>query len=78
MSTYAIIMIIAVIGVGAGWIAYFLWDRKMRQEEEKQPKPQSQRVQKTKSELSDWAKKMAEYKGPTPKRPAENEKTQDS
>ena len=69
MSTYAIIMIIAVIGVGAGWIAYFLWDRKMRQEEEKQPKPQSQRVQKTKSDLSDWAKKMAEYKGP-PKRPA--------
>ena len=77
MSTYAIIMIIAVIGVGAGWIAYFLWDRKMRQEEEKQPKPQSQRVQKTKSDLSDWAKKMAEYKGP-PKRPAENEKIQDS
>ena len=74
MSTYAIIMIIAVIGVGAGWIAYFLWDRKMRKEEEKQPKPQSQRVQKTKSELSDWAKKMAEYKGP-PKRPNQGEKT---
>ena len=74
MSTYAIIMIIAVIGVGAGWIAYFLWDRKMRQEEEKQPKPQSQRVQKTKSDLSDWAKKRAEYKGP-PKRPTEGQKT---
>jgi len=70
-------MILGVLVVGAGWIAYFLWDRKMAKEEEKQPKPQSQRVQKTKSELSDWAKKMAEYKGP-PKRPAENEKTQDS
>ena len=77
MSTYAIFMILGVIVVAGGWSAYFLWDRKMRQEEEKQPKPQSQRVQKTKSELSDWAKKMAEYKGP-PKRPAESEKTQDS
>jgi hypothetical protein len=69
-------MIVAVIGVGAGWIAYFLWDRKMRKEEESQPKPQSERVKKTKSELSDWAKKMAEYKGPVPRRPAESKKTE--
>jgi hypothetical protein len=77
MSTYAIFMIGGVIVVAGGWTAYFLWDRKMRKEEEQQPKPQSERVQKTKSELSDWAKKMAEYKGP-PKRPTESEKTQDS
>jgi heme/copper-type cytochrome/quinol oxidase subunit 2 len=74
MSTYGIFMIIGVIVVVGGWTAYFLWDRKMRQEEEKQPKPQSQRVQKTKTDLSDWAKKMAEYKGP-PKRPTEGQKT---
>jgi hypothetical protein len=61
-------MIVGVIVVGAGWIAYFLWDRKQRKEEEQQPKPQSAGVQKNKSELSDWAKKMAEFKGP-PKRP---------
>jgi hypothetical protein len=67
-------MILGVIVVAGGWSAYFLWDRKMRKEEEKQPKPQSQRVQKTKSELSDWAKKMAEFKGP-PKRPTAGEST---
>ena len=75
MSTYALIMMIGILVVGGGWIAYFIWDRKQRQEEEKQPKPQSARVQKTKSEISDWAKKMAEFKGP-PKRPAGGETTQ--
>jgi len=74
MSTYAMIMIVGIIVVGGGWAAYFLWDHKQRKEEEKQPKPQSARVQKTKSEVSDWAKKMAEFKGP-PKRPAGGEKT---
>lgn len=69
MSTYAIVMIVGVIVVVGGWIAYFIWDRKQRQEEAKQPKPQSARAQKTRSEVSDWAKKMAEFKGP-PKRPA--------
>ena len=74
MRTYTIFMIVGVIVVAGGWIAYFLWDYKQRKEEEKQPKPQSERVQKTKSELSDWAKKMAEFKGP-PKRPVGGEGT---
>jgi len=73
MSTYAIFMIVGVILVGGGWIAYFLWDYKQRQEEAQQPKPQSAKLQKTKSEVSDWAKKMAEFKSPAPKRPADNE-----
>ncbi|MCX5644704.1 MAG: hypothetical protein NTZ17_08455 [Phycisphaerae bacterium] len=77
MSNYAIFMILGVLVVGAGWIAYYLWDRKMNKEEESQPKPQTERRQKTKSEVSDWAKKMAEFKGP-PKRPTQGEKTGDS
>jgi hypothetical protein len=64
-----------VIVVGGCWIAYFLWDRKQRLEEERQPKPQSEKLQKTKSEVSDWAKKMAEFKSPAPKRPADNQGT---
>ena len=75
MSTYAIFMIVGVILVGGGWIAYFVWDYKQRKEEEQQPKPQSVRLQKTKSEVSDWAKKMAEFKSPAPKRPADSEET---
>ncbi len=75
MSWYAIFMIIGVIVVGGGWIAYFLWDRKERLEEEQQPKPQSVRLQKTTREVSDWAQKMAEFKSPAPKRPADDEET---
>jgi len=72
MSAYAIFMILGVIVVGGSWIAYFLWDRKQRKEEALQPKPQSAKLQKTKSEVSEWAKKMAEFKGP-PKRPTDGE-----
>jgi len=75
MSTYAIFMIVGVIVVAGGWIAYFLWDRKQRKEEAQQPKPQSEKLLKTKSEVSDWAKKMAEFKSPAPKRPADSEGT---
>lgn len=77
MSTYAIFMIIGVLVVGVGWIAYFLWDRKMAKEEESQPKPQTAQMKKTKTELSDWAKKMAEFKGP-PQRPTGGQKSQGS
>ena len=75
MSTYWIIMMIGIPLVIGGWIAYFLWDYRQRKEEEKQPKPQAAKVQKTKSELSDWAKKMAEFKGP-PKRPTQGQSTE--
>lgn len=73
MSAYAIFMIVGVIVVAGGWIAYLLWDYKQRQEEAQQPKPQSEKLQKTKSEVSDWAKKMAEFKSPAPKRPTDGE-----
>jgi Flp pilus assembly protein TadB len=64
MSLYQIFMVVGVIVVGGGWIAYFLWDRKMRKEEETQPKQRSERYTKTQTELSDWAKKMATHKSP--------------
>jgi hypothetical protein len=74
MSLYWIIMIVGVIVVGGGWIAYAIWDYKMRQEEKKQPPARSERLEKTHSELSDWAKKMAEFKSPAPpkKSPKDN------
>ena len=64
MSWYGIFMIVGVIVVGVGWAAYFIWDYRMRKEEEKQPKARSARYRKTQSELSDWAKKMAQHKSP--------------
>ena len=70
MSLYKIFMIVGVIVVAGGWIAYAIWDYKMRQEEKKQPKKRSARLQKTQGEVSDWAKQMAEFKKPKAKRQA--------
>jgi len=66
---YKIFMIIALPVLAIGWIAYALWMRKVREEEKKQPKQISERLQKTKSEVADWAKKMAEFQTPKRKPP---------
>ncbi|NQT04303.1 MAG: hypothetical protein HQ580_19915 [Planctomycetes bacterium] len=43
--------------------------RKIIEEEKKQPKKESQRLTKTKGEISEWAQKMANFKKPEIKRP---------
>ena len=77
MSWYGIFMIVGMIVVGGGWIAYLIWDRKMQKEEAKQPRQYSEQRKKTQSEVSDWAKKMAEFKSPAPpKKHFDDEKPQ--
>ncbi len=66
---YKIFMLIAIPALIIGWIAYWLWMRKIIEEEKKQPKKQSQRLKKTKSEISEWAQKMADFKKPEIKKP---------
>ena len=61
---YKIFMLIAIPALIIGWIAYWLWQRKIEEEEKNQPKQESQRLTKTKSEVSDWAKKMAQFESP--------------
>ena len=63
---YKIFMIVGVAAVAIGWIAYAIWDYKMRQEEKKNPPKRSERLEKTQGEISDWAKKMATFKSPAP------------
>ena len=65
---YKIFMLIAIPILLIGWVAYWLWTRKLDEEEKRQPK-ESQRLTKTKSEISDWAKKMADFKKPDIKKP---------
>ncbi len=72
---YKIFMLIAVSALTIGWIAYALWERKMRAEEAKQPKTESQRLKKTKSEITDWAQKMAQFKKPERKPPEQRDQT---
>ena len=71
---YKIFMLIAIPAIAIGWIAYAIWIRRVEAEEKKQPKPGSERLQKTKREMSDWAKQMAQFKKPTYKRPDEDNK----
>ena len=70
---YKIFMLIALPALAIGGIAYVMWDRKMREEEKKQPKQESQRLTKTKSEITDWAKKMAAYQPPKHKKFSDEE-----
>ena len=74
---YKIFMLIALPALAIGWIAYALWMRMVLKEEKNRPKPQSQRLTKTKSEVSDWAKKMAAYQPPKIKRKYEDEESED-
>lgn len=63
---YKIFMMVAIPVLIIGWAAYAIWMHKVNKEE--QPK-ESQRLTKTKSEVSDWAKKMADFKKPEIKKP---------
>jgi len=69
---YKIFMLIAVSALTIGWIAYAIWMRKVCEEERQQPKQDSQRLKKTKSEITDWAQKMAQFKKPERKPPEQD------
>ncbi|MBN2137029.1 MAG: hypothetical protein JW720_04430 [Sedimentisphaerales bacterium] len=64
MGWYTIFMLVALPILGGGWIAYAIWNHKIRQEEKTGPKVVSERLSKTRSDLSNWAQKMKEHKSP--------------
>ncbi len=66
---FKIVMIIAVVILAAGWIAYGIWIHKIREEEKKQPRQVSKRLQKSRGEVADWAQKLKDFKKPTRKPP---------
>ena len=74
---YKIFMLIALPVLAIGWVAYALWMRKVLEEEKKQPKKESQRLTKTKSEVSDWAQKMAAYQPPKIKKKYSDKESED-
>lgn len=73
---YKVFMFVAIPALIIGWIAYYLWMRKVIEEEKNRPKPQSKRLVKTKTEISDWAQKMAAYKPPKIKRSWEDDESE--
>jgi len=77
MPIYKIFMVIAVPALAIGWIVYWLRERKIAEEEKNQPKKISQRLTQSKSEVSNWAQKMAEFKPPKRKIEPENDDSED-
>ncbi len=73
MSIYKIFMLITVPAVAIGWIVYWLRERKIAEEEKNQPKQVSKRLTQSKSEVSDWAQKMAAFKPPERKSASEDD-----
>ncbi len=70
---YKIFMLIALPVLAVAWIIYALWERKMRIEEKNQPKQVSEHLKKTRSEVSDWAKKMAQFQPPKHEKPPDQD-----
>ena len=64
---FKVFMCIAIPLLAIAWIAYWLWQRKLDQQEAEMPKHHttSVRLQKTREEVSDWAQQMASFKKPT-------------
>ncbi len=73
---YKIFMLIALPALAIGWFAYWRWMRKIIEEEKKQPKQVSKRLTQTKSEVSDWAQKMAQFKPPQRKKPSGDDESE--
>ena len=74
---YKIFMLVTIPALAIGWIAYWWWMRKIAEEEKNQPREVSKRLTQTKSEVSDWAQKMADFKPPEHKTSEDDESVED-
>jgi len=72
---FKIFILVAVPALAIAWGIYFYWQWRLDQQEKNQPKQASQRLQKSRGEVADWAQKMAAYKPPKP--PSESSGEQD-
>jgi len=77
---YKVFMCIAIPVVAIAWLAYWLHEKKLDREEAAMPKSQrsSERLKKTRSEVSDWAQQMANFKRPTRPTPDDADDDEDA
>lgn len=73
---YKIFMLIAIPALAIGWVAYTIWIRRVIKEEKSRPKRESQRLTQTKSEITDWAQKMAKFQPPKHKKPSDDDNSE--
>jgi len=70
---FKIIMIVAVAILAIGWIAYAIYEMKMRREEKSKPREASKHLQQTRNDVADYAKKLANFKKPTREPPSQDD-----
>ena len=58
---------IAVVILAIGWIAYGIWEYRMRLEEKKTPREASEKLKKAKESFAEYVKKMETFKKPEKK-----------
>jgi hypothetical protein len=68
MTLFWTLLILAAAAVVVGWVAYVIWEWRMRKIEASQPKQRSEKYQQATDSVSDYAKKLAEFKKTTYKR----------
>jgi predicted negative regulator of RcsB-dependent stress response len=68
MTLFWALLIAGAAAVVVGWIGYGIWEWRERKLEKEQPKQRSEKYQQATSAVSDYAKKLAEFKKPTYKR----------
>jgi len=68
MTLFWWLIIAAAAAVALGWIGYGIWEWRMRKLEKEQPPVRSEGYKKATDSVSDYAKKLAEFKKPTYKR----------
>ena len=65
---FKILMIIAVVVLALGWIAYGIWSYRERIKEKNEPEATTEHLEKVKDSFAEYTEKMKHYKKPTYKR----------
>jgi hypothetical protein len=65
MTLFWKLMIVAVVLLALGWIAYGIYEYRERKLEKERPKERSERYKQATNSMADYAKKLAEFKKPT-------------
>ena len=55
---------IAVVILVIGWIAYGIWEYRLRQEEKTKPREASEKLKKSREAFAEYMKKMESFKKP--------------
>ena len=59
---FKIVIIVAIVILAMGWIAYGIWRFRTHLSEKDKPRPTTERLQEARKSFEEYTKKMANYK----------------